>query len=247
MYEESAPGVPILVPVTDPGQADLVIAPGETKTVITTAAELVDRVVHMILDDERAAIVIAGLATGGDGTPATITRLDGIDIDYEIVVAFDLTVPPSGVTFTRVQTMDGADLEADDASSLAERVVSAGVSAAAINSSAFGAQIQLALVPDSVGEEVDLFARPDAVILDLVSLASPSVNAQGLPLTSVSDTVSVSLTGTEAEVVLGRIFTAGIRVTLAPGAGGGGRAAVRPGDGVALDAVLHLQIRRGTQ
>lgn len=247
LYEESSPGVPLLVPVTDPGEASLVVAPQATKTLTTAAPELVDRAVHMVLDGERVAIVIAGDATGGDGTPVTLTRQDAIDIEYEIVVGFDITVPPSGVTFTRVQTLDGADLEPEDASSLAERVISAGVRAAAVNGTSFGAQVELALVPDSVGDEVDVFARPDAVILALVSLDTPTVDSNGLPTSAVSDSVAVALSGSEAQVVLGRIFTAGIRVTLTPGSGGGGRAAVRPGDGVALDAVLNLQIRRGSQ
>jgi hypothetical protein len=245
LFEESSPGNPILVSVTDPGQTTLTLARQATINLSVNAASLVDRVVDLILNDVRVAIVAAGTAVGGDGGPSTLTDQDYVRVLYDFTVGLDFTIPVGGVTFTRNQTLDGLSIGIDDQNDIADRVVLASVSGIAANSTPFGVEVDLAIAPDSLGDNDDVFSHPDAVILDMVTLGAPVVDAVGISTGTVSDSISLEISGTESTVVMGDIFTAGIRIRLLPGNGANGRGAVRPSDGVAIDASLELQIRRG--
>jgi len=247
LYEESVPGAPILVSLTDPGQTTFSVARQATKSLQVSAAPLVDRIVDMILDGDRVALLAAATATGGDGTVATLTNQDEVSVTYEFVVGLDITIPMAGVTFTRNQTIDGVSLDGQDAADIAARLVSVAVVADIMNDTPFGVEIDLALAPDSLDDTVDIFALPNVIRLNRVTLAAPDVDVAGIPLAPVSDQVSLGISGSDSEVVLGDIFTAGIRITLVPGNGGAGRGAVRPTDGVAVDASVDVQIRRGSQ
>jgi hypothetical protein len=247
LFEESSPGNPILISVNDPGQTTLSLARQSTTNLSVNAAPLVDRVVDLILNDVRVAILASGSAVGGDGSPSTLTDQDYVRVLYDFTVGLDFTIPPSGVTFTRNQTLDGLSIDPDDQNDFADRILTAAVNAAAGNSTPFGVEIDLALAPDSLGDSDDVFAHPDVVLLDRVTLGAPVVNAAGISTGTVSDSVSLSISGSEATVAMGDIFTAGIRIRLLPGTGANGRGAVRPADGVAIDASLELQIRRGNQ
>jgi hypothetical protein len=245
IYAADCSGSPTLA-VTDPGQSTFSIARSATSTVTLNAAEVVDCLIHKLIDDDRVAMLAAGTATAGDGSQATITRQDEVRVIIAVVVGLDFTIPPQGVTFTRNQTADGLDLEDDDADQLTERLESAGVLAQIENTTPFFVEIEVAIVPDSVGDEVDIFTRPDAVLLDPVSLSAAPTGPDGVPTGSVSDSVSISMSGQEVRAVLGRIYTAGIRIRLGPRPDGGRRGAIRPADGVAVDASIEIQVRRGS-
>ncbi len=201
----------------------------------------------MVLDGDRVALLAAATATGGDGTVGTLTNQDEVSVTYEFLVGLDITIPMAGVTFTRNQTIDGVSLDGEDAADIAARLVSVAVVADIMNDTPFGVEIDVALAPDSLDDSVDIFALPNVIRLNRVTLAAPDVDGAGIPLAPVSDQVSLGISGADSEVVLGDIFTAGIRITLVPGNGGAGRGAVRPTDGVAVDASVDVQIRRGSQ
>ena len=103
--------------------------------------------------------------------------------------------------------------------------MSVAVVADIMNDTPFGVEIDVALAPDSLDDSVDIFALPNVIRLNRVTLAAPDVDGAGIPLAPVSDQVSLGISGSDSEVVLGDIFTAGIRITLVPGNGGGGRGA----------------------
>jgi len=244
IYAPGCTGSPVLA-VTDPGQSTLTLARLATSSVSLDADIVVDCLVHKLLDDQRVALLASGLATAGDGSQATITRQDVVTVIVDVVLGLDFTIPVSGVSFTRNQTADGLDLEDDEANELAERVVTAGIVAGINNTTPFFVEVTIAMVPDSVGDGVDIFARPDAVILNPVSLSAAPTDANGVPTGSVTDSVSIVLSGSDVRTVLGRIFTAGIRIRLAPRPDGSRRGAIRPRDGVAVDARVEVVVRRG--
>jgi hypothetical protein len=247
LYEESTPGNPILVTLADPGQTTLTVGRQSSVVLMINAAPLVDRVVDMILDGDRVALAIAGTALGGDGSVSTLTDQDVVRLDYELTVGLDVTIPLSGVVFTRNQTVGGVSLDGEDARDIAQRLVSVAVAADVQNTTPFGVELDIALAPDSLGDSVDIFSLPNAVLLNTVSLTAPAVDGTGFSTGPVTDTATLGIAGTDSEVVLGDTFTAGIRVRMVPGAGGNGRGAVRPTDGVAVDASVEVAIRRGNQ
>jgi hypothetical protein len=83
------------------------------------------------------------------------------------------------------------------------------------------------------------------VVLSTISLSSPTVNAQGFVTTSSTSTVTISLTGTQARQLAGDKFSATVRARLLPGAGAGGRGAVRATDEISLDSRARIVLRAG--
>ena len=103
----------------------------------------------------------------------------------------------------------------------------------------------MALVKDSVGPSVDIFALPGRVLLDSVILAAPTVNASGLVTTPVIDSVSLSITGTNARLLFNKKFSVGARIRLLPGTGGGGRGAIRPTDRIFISSKALVDVKSG--
>ena len=246
IYAADCSGLPTVL-VADPGQTTVTIPAAGTANVSVDAASVIDCVIHNLLDDDRVALLASGTATAGDGSPAGITRDDEVVVAMDVIVGLDFTIPPAGVTFTRNQTADGLDLSDDDATQLTERLVSAGLVATVANTTPFMVDIEMAIVPDSVDEFVDVFARTDAVLLDVVSLTNATVDVNGVPVSATTDSVSLAINGQDIRVVLGSIYTVGIRMRLTPRQDGGTRGAIRPEDGVGVDASVQIEVRRGNQ
>jgi hypothetical protein len=245
VFEEDAGGNPIFVAVTDPGETTLTLAAMGTTNLELNAAPLIDRLVHLLLDDERAAIVAAGNAAVGDGAQARVTRTDSVSVAMGMTLGLDFTIPAAGVTFTRNTVCDGAEFDDEDAEQLVERLDSAGVITEVVNNTPFGVEIDIAFVEDSLGEDVDIFAQPNAVLLNTVVLSAPTVDAQGVVTTASFSSVSILLTGTQARQLLGLKFTAGTRIRLLPGTGSGGRGAFRATDQILLDSRVQIVLRAG--
>lgn len=245
VFEVDGGGSPILLPVVDQGQTTLTLAAAGTTDLSLDATPLVDRLVHLLLSDERAAIVAVGNAVVGDGTQARVTRDDSISVEMAMSIGLDMTIPTTGVTFTRTTVQSGLELDAEDADQLVERLDSAGVATEAVNNTPFGVEFDLAFVEDSLGEDVDIFTYPDAVILDRITLAAPTVDADGYVTAPSTTTVSISLTGEQARQLTGDELTATFRVRLLPGAGGGGRGAIRSTDEISLESQARIVLRAG--
>jgi hypothetical protein len=233
------------VAVTDPGETTLTLAAMGTTNLELNAAPLIDRLVHLLLDDERAAIVAAGNAAVGDGAQARVTRTDSVSVAMGMTLGLDFIIFAAGVTFTRNTVSDGAEFDDEDAEQLVERLDSASVITEVVNNTPFGVEIDIAFVEDSLGEDVDVFAQPNAVLLNTVALSAPTVDAQGVVTTPSSSSVSILLTGTQARQLLGLKFTAGARVRLLPGTRAGGRGAIFATDAISLDSRVQIVLRAG--
>lgn len=245
VFEVDGSGNPILVSVADPGESTLTMAAMGTTNLELNAAPLLDRLVHLLLDDERAAIVAAGSVAVGDGSQARVTRSDSVSVEIGMTLGLDFTVPPAGVTFSRNTTGDGLEFDPEDADQIVERLDSAGITTEVLNATPFGVEIDIAFVGDSVADDVDVFIQPGAVVLNTIAFNAPAVDAQGLVTTPSSSTVSIYLTGTQARQLLGAKWSATVRARLLPGIGGGGRGAIRATDEVALKSRARVVLRAG--
>ncbi|MBI2536298.1 MAG: hypothetical protein HYW06_04885, partial [Gemmatimonadetes bacterium] len=249
-------GTAITVPITDPGVSTLTLARGQTGKVVTLqAARLINSVVHQALDGGRPALVAAGTATVGDGAASTITETDEVSAGIGLTVGLDFSLPAAGVTYSQVSAGDGADLGDQDADQIAQRVETASATAIVQNGTPFGVQVRIALVRPT-GPNADADTVPTAVTADSifrstgrvelgpVSLAAATVDAQGRVTTPVLDTATVSITGTQSRVLLGKKFWAAVRVTLLP-SGTNTRGAIRTTDQVIIRASGSVRIRTG--
>jgi hypothetical protein len=247
VYQTDALG-PITVAVVDsPSVTTFTVPRNGTKAVSLQTARLLDRVIHMALDNRRAAIVGAGDAVVGDGAQSVITATDSVSVRMGLTVGLDFTVPPAGVTFSKTSVTDGADLSTQDADQIATRVDTASATAIVQNGTPFGVQVWIAMVRDSLPSTVtadSIFKRTDRVELGPVSLAAATVNGQGLVTAPVTDTATVSITGTESRVLLGKKLTAAIRMTLLPSAANT-RGAIRAADKVMIRASGSVQLKSG--
>ncbi|MBI4420019.1 MAG: hypothetical protein HY560_04270 [Gemmatimonadetes bacterium] len=253
-YEKDGAGTPILITIANPNQSTFTISRAGVSSVALAAAPLLDRVAHLLINNTRVALVTSGTAAVGDGSQSSITRTDSVKVRFQLVVGLDLTIPLAGVEFKRNQTTGGLDLSPADADQLASHVVTALTGARVTNNTPFGVVVNMAVVKDSVGPSVDIFALPVCtgaptsgcrVSLDSVRLSAPTVSATGIVTTPTSDSVSVSISGANARALFGRNFTAGVRIRLLPGTGGNGRGAIRPSDGVAVRAGAAVDVRIG--
>ena len=244
-FEEDGSGTPILVPVVDPSDTVLTLAALGTSNVDLDAAPLVDRLVHLILNDTSAAVVAVGDVVIGNGSQARVSRSDVVAVQIGITVGLDFTIPAEGVTFTRNTTQTGLELDPEDADQLIERLDSAGVITDAVNSTPFGVVLDIAFVEGSLGEDVDIFGYPGAVVLDPITLDEPNVDAQGLVTTPSTTVVSIALTGEQARQLTGDAVSATIRARLVAGTGSGGRGAIRDSDEIVLNAQARIVLRSG--
>ena len=245
VYEVDGGGNPILVTVADSGEATLTVATMSTTALDIDAAPLLDRLVHLLLDDKRAAIVASGSAAVGDGSQSRVTRADSVTVEMEMTVGLDLTIPLAGVTLSRNTTGDGLEFDPEDVDELVERVDSAGITTEVVNQTPFGVEIDIAFAEDSLADDVDVFTHPGAVVLSTITLGAPAVDAEGIVTTPSSSTVSIYLTGTQARALLGNKWSATVRARLLPGTGGAGRGAIRATDEIALNSQARVVLRSG--
>ena len=231
------------------------VARSATKDITVQAARLLDRVIKLVLDDKRAAVVGSGDVVVGDGQISSVTTSDFVKLRLGLTVALDFTVPVAGVTFSQTSAADGADLGDQDADQIAQRVDTASAIAVVQNGTPFGVQVRIAMVTPT-GPNADADSVPTAVTADSifrttgrvelgpVSLAAAPVDAQGRVTTPVLDTATVSMTGAQSRILLGQKFWAAVRVTLVP-SGSNTRGAVRTTDKVIIRASGSVQIRTG--
>ncbi len=244
-YETDANG-PLLVTIADSNQTTLAVAPLNSAVVSLNAAPLVDRMVKLLLNGASAAFVTAGNVVAGDGiTQGSISRGDEVGVGFDVTVGLDFTLPAGGIQFDINQVSDGIDLDSADADDLASRVVEVGGTASAENFTPFGLEVTVAIAPDSLADSVDVFVQANAIFLDTMALSAPTVDAQGIPQGTTTDSVAVTITGQESRVLFGKFFTAGIRIRLLAGTGGGGRGAIRTDDKIVIGAAAVIRIRRG--
>jgi hypothetical protein len=221
-FVEDGAGNPVELMLADPGLTTLSI-PQSPTSVSIQGAPFVDAVLHALLADEGVALVAQGSTTQGPAIPGA-----QLNFDFDLVIGLDITIPLTGVSFTRNEAVEGlSSLDSADADDIADRLVSAVALVAAENTTPFGAIIQIALAPDSLGENVDVFALPNVVLLNAVSLDAPAVNASGFSTGSTADTVALTITGDDSRVLMDSVYTA------------------RVGDQVTVDASVEVIIRRG--
>jgi hypothetical protein len=212
------------------------------------AAPLVDRITHLLLADDRVAFVASGTAEASDGSSGRIVLGDSVKVGYDVVVGLDFTIPLAGIEFDVPNEVSrGVDLDSAEVDNIVDRIVSVGGMARVENFTAFGVEVRAAFVPDSLADSVDVFIQPGGFALDPIVVSGPAVDANGVPQGFTIDSVAVSITSQEARVLLGDSFTAGIRIRLLPGTGGGGRGVIRPNDKIVVSASITIQVERGGQ
>jgi hypothetical protein len=233
--------------VVDPGDTILTLAALGTSSVDLDAAPLVDRLIHLILNDTNTAVVAVGDVVIGDGSQARVSRNDIVIVQMGVKVGLDFTIPAGGVTFTRNTTQTGMELDPEDADNLAELVDSAVVATEVVNNTPFGVVIDFAFVEGSLGEDVDIFAEANAVVISIDTLPAPTVNASGEVTTPSEATVTAVLTGTQARPLAGETFSATVRARLLPSTGGTppGRGAIRATDEIEVKARARIVLRTG--
>ncbi|MCH7776404.1 MAG: hypothetical protein IH878_07670 [Gemmatimonadetes bacterium] len=253
IFETDAGGNPILITIAAPGQTRLAVpraqgtTPG-TASVSVQAAPLVDRITHILLADERVAFVASGTAEASDGSSGRIVLGDSVIVNYDVVVGLDFTIPLTGIEFeVPNRVSDGLlDLDSAEVEDIVDRIVSVEGVARVENFTAFGVEVRAAFAPDTLADSVDVFVQPGGFALAPIVVSGPAVDANGVPTGSTVDSVGVSITPQEASVVLAS-FTAGIRIRLLPGTGGGGRGVIRPNDRIVVSAGITILVERGGQ
>ncbi len=253
IFETDAGGTPILITIADPGQTRLSVpraqgaTPG-TASVSVPAAPLVDRITHLLLADDRVAFVASGMAEASDGSSGRIVLGDSVTVQYSVVVGLDFTMPLTGIEFDVPNAVsDGVDLDSAEVQNFTDRIVSVGGMARVENFTAFAVEVRAAFAPDSLADSVDVFVQPGGFVLDTIVVSGPAVDVNGVPTGSTIDSVGVSITSQQAGVLLGDSFTAGLRIRLIPGTGGGGRGVIRPNDRIVVSAGITILVERGGQ
>ena len=253
IFETDAGGNPILITIADPGQTRLTVpraqgtTPG-TASVNVQAAPLVDRITHLLLADERLALVASGTAEASDGSSGRIVLGDSVSVQYSVTVGLDFTIPLTGIQFNVDNTVtNGVELDTAEIDDIVDRIVNIGGVARVENFTAFGIEVTAAFAPDSLDAAFDVFTQPGGFQLTPITVSAPAVDAVGIPQGSAIDSVVVSITAQETRVLLGDKITAGIRLRLLPGTGGSGRGTMRPGDQIVVSAAVSISIERGSQ
>jgi hypothetical protein len=245
-YErDSTTNLPILVALAPSGQTRLAVPRAGSATLSVPMAPLVDRLVHLLLGNVRAAVVAAGTVVAGDGTPSRITRNDSAAVKLLLTIGLDVSLPDSGIVFTRTQYASGADLGTADSASVVARLASATAVTNVVNGTPFAMTVDVAVVGDSVPSGNDVFTRPGRVNLGPVTVAGSPVDGAGRVTTPAASTQTVSLTGDDVRPLLGRRFTTGVRIRLRPPPGGTGRGAIRPSDLLLVTSRASMELRAG--
>ncbi len=248
IFETDAGGAPIQVRVADVGQTTLAVPRNGTTSVSVQAAELVDRVTHLLLDGDSVAFVASGTADANDGSSGRIVIGDMVDVQYSVIVGLDFTMPLTGIQFNVDNTVtNGVGLDTAEINDIEARIVSAGGIARVENFTSFGVQVTVAFAPDSLDPAVDVFTQPGGFQLTPITVSGPAVDPAGIPQGSTVDSVGISITPGEARVLLGPKLTAGIRLQILPVTGGNGRGVIGPDVKIVVSAVANILIERRGQ
>jgi hypothetical protein len=241
-WQTDGGGAPIEALLSDGAGNTFAVPRSGTAIDTLFSAALVDRLVDMLIDGERVALVGAGDVTVGDGSNATIGATDELLITLKPVIGFDFTLPPAGVGIDSSVAEKGLDLEPDNADDMAARTDSAVVSLDFENFTSLSVEATVIIVADSLA---DAYSAPpaDQVPLDVVTVSPGQVDANGRVTQATSETTGVILTGAQARAFMDEWFTAGIRLRLLPPPGG--RSAIGTGDWVGLNASVTIYVRTG--
>ena len=239
-YQTDGTGTPILALLADGAGNTFAVPRSGTAGDTLFSSALVDRLVDMLLDGERVALVGGGDVTVGDGSNVTIGASDELVVTIKPVIGFDFTLPPAGVTVDSSVAEEGLDLDSEDADDMASRTDSAVVTLDIENATSLGVEATIVAVGDSVS---DAFTAPGMTTIDVVTVAPGQVDASGRVTQSTTSVTGVNLSGSEARLFMGPWFTAGIRLRLLPPAGG--RAAIGSGDWIGVSAGMTIYVRTG--
>lgn len=247
VYErDSTTNQPILVTLAPSGQTRLNVPRAGSATLSLQMAPLVDRLVHLLLNNVRAAVVAAGTAVAGDGSQSRITRNDSAGVKLQLIVAMDISLPDSGIVFTRTEyNKKGAALSDADSASLGNRLASAAAVTDVVNGTPFAMTVDVAIVGDSVPSTTDVFALPGRVNLGPITVAGSPVDATGRVTQPATSSQTVSLTGNDARPLLGQWLTTGVRIRLRPPPGGTGRGALRTTDQLLVKSHATVVLNAG--
>ncbi|UCD23244.1 MAG: hypothetical protein JSW51_09300 [Gemmatimonadota bacterium] len=244
VYETDSLAAPILVPVAEAGQNSLTIAANSDTTFTLQGGPLVNRLVHMVLDGRRAAVVGAGILTT-DAVTGQITGTDVINVETELVAVVDFTLPDTGVVFTKNTTQDGLSIDAVEVPSILERLREARVNSGILNNLPFSIDIDIAFAPGDLGNSADVFAHPDAVVVSRMTVDTTTVDALGRPIAAQLTNAEVSLVGDELSALLGDQFTATMRLRLRGAAASNRRGVVLAGTNLLVNSSARIVLRLG--
>jgi len=244
-YEEDDQGNALVVPVPASGGSVAVGRNADT-TLVVSFPKLADRVLKLLLEGRRAAILGAGEAVSGDGQPSYLQQTDSVALQVDVVVGVDVSIPAEGVEYPPGnQTNDGLGLDAEDTEDVIENLlVRAGLSATVTNETPYELEVTIAFIEGDRGT-IDVSTLPGSVILDPVRVAAPSVDAQGRVVAPVVDTVESAVAAEHVGPLLGDVYTVTVKPRLFPGPGGGGRAALGVNDRALVASTITLEIKRG--
>jgi len=243
VYETDSLGNPLLVPVVETGQNSLTIAANSDTSFTIQGGPLVNRLVHMVLDGRRAAVVGAGILTT-DTVAGQITGADVISVRTELVAVVDFTLPDSGVVFTKNTTQDGLSIDSVEVPTILQRLVEARVASGILNNLPFSIELDIAFAPGDLGDS-DVFAHPDAVVVSRMTVDTTEVDASGRPLGAQLTNAEVSLVGDELRGLLGEQFTATLRIRLKGAATSNRRGVVFAGTNILVNSSARVVLRLG--
>jgi len=240
---DSLTGMPILVPVAETGGNSLTIAANSDTSFTVQGGPLVNRLVHMVLDGDMAAVVGAGILTT-DAPAGQITGADVIDVQTELVAVIDFTLPDTGVVFTMNTTQDGLSIDSAEVPAILERLVAARVASGILNNLPFGIDVEIAFAPGDLGDS-DVFAHPDAVVVGRMTVDTSAVDAIGRPIAAQLTNAEVSLVGDELRALLGERFTATLRIRLSGASTSDRRGVVLAGTNMLVNSSARVVLRLG--
>ena len=244
VYEkDSTTNQPILVNVVQPGKTTVLLPRASTTVLTLQMAPLVDRLVHLLLTGVRTSVIAAGTASAGDGSPSRITRADSALVKFGLTVGLDVTLPDTGVVFTRTEVSAGADLSSTDSASAISRLVNATVIAATTNGTPLGVTLQIAITGDSL-PNTDVFTVPGSLKLGPIGVAPATADSLGRTVAPGVSTDSLSISGAQSQVLLGKKMTTTVKIRLTPPAGGK-RGAVSSTARVIIDSRAEVQLSAG--
>ena len=240
---DSLTGMDILVPVAETGQNSLTIAANSDTSFTLQGGALVNRLVHMVLDGRRAAVVGVGILTT-DAPSGQITAADVISVQTELVAVIDLTLPDTGVVFTKNTTQDGLSIDSVEVPTILERLVEARVASGILNNLPFSVEVDIAFAPGDLGDS-DVFAHPDAVVVGRMTVDTTVIDASGRPIAAQLTNAEVSLVGDELRALLGDRFTATLRIRLKGAATSNRRGVVLAGTNILINSSARVVLRLG--
>ena len=240
---DSLTGMDILVPVAETGQNSLTIAANSDTSFTLQGGALVNRLVHMVLDGRRAAVVGVGILTT-DAPSGQITAADVISVQTELVAVIDLTLPDTGVVFTKNTTQDGLSIDSVEVPTILERLVEARVASGILNNLPFSVEVDIAFAPGDLGDS-DVFAHPDAVVVGRMTVDTTVIDASGRTIAAQLTNAEVSLVGDELRALLGDRFTATLRIRLKGAATSNRRGVVLAGTNILVNSSARVVLRLG--